>query len=103
VISIVSDNMRIRDIAKPYIAQYKRSPLWVKIVSSLIVLYLAAPIDIFDILFPWMALADDLFLAGVLLKLLHKHGSLPEEDQTTPRDIINQIRASRKAHKGSKS
>jgi uncharacterized membrane protein YkvA (DUF1232 family) len=103
VISIVSDNMKIRDIVKPYIAQYKRSPLWVKVVSSLIVLYLATPLDLWDILFPWMALADDVFLAGVLLKMLHKYGSLPEEDKTTPTDIINQIKASRKARKGSKS
>lgn len=101
MIPIVSDGMKIRDIAKPYIAQYKRSPLWVKIVSSLIILYLATPIDPFDILFPWMALSDDLFLAGVLLKLLHKYGALPDEDKTTPMDIIRQIKASRKAHKGS--
>lgn len=38
-----------------------------------------------------MAYSDDLFLAGVLLKLLHKHGSLPGEDKTTPMDIIKQL------------
>lgn len=97
MISIVSDNMKIKDIAKPYIAQYRRSPLWVRIVSMLIILYLAMPIDPFDILFPWMALSDDLFLAGVLLKLLHKYGSLPQENKTTPRDIINHIKASKKS------
>lgn len=97
MISIVSDSMRIREIAKPYIAQYKRSPVWVRILSFLIVLYLTIPIDPFDIIFPWMALADDLFLAGVLLKMLHKYGSLPEEDKTTPKDILNQIKASRKS------
>ena len=73
--------------------------MWVKIVSFLIVLYLATPIDPFDILFPWMALSDDIFLAGVLLKLLHKYGSLPEEDKTTPMDIVNQIRKARKEKK----
>lgn len=97
MISIVSDSMRIREIAKPYIAQYKRSPVRVKILSFLIILYIAIPIDPFDILFPWMAFSEDLFLAGVLLKMLHKYGSLPEEDKTTPKDIINQIKGSRKS------
>lgn len=88
--------MPLRDVAKPYIAQYKRSPTWVKAVSFLIVIYIATPVDPFDILFPWMAFSEDLFLAGVLLKLLHKYGSLPEEDRTTPKDIIKQIRDQRK-------
>ena len=83
--------MPLKQIAKPYIAQYKRSPLWVKAVSFIIVVYIATPIDPFDILFPWMAFSEDLFLAGVLLKLLHKYGSLPEEDKTTPKDLLNQI------------
>jgi len=89
--------MAIKDIAKPYIAQYKRSPLWVRMVSFLIIVYIATPIDPFDILFPWMAFSEDLFLAGVLLKLLHKYGSLPEEDKTTPKDIIKRIREDRKS------
>ena len=88
--------MPLRDIAKPYIAQYKRSPLWVRIVSFAIVIYIAIPVDPFDVLFPWMAFSEDLFLAGVLLKLLHKYGSLPSEDKTTPRDIIEQIKEMRK-------
>lgn len=88
--------MPIRDIAKPYIAQYKRSPLWVKVVSFLIISYIAFPIHIWDILFPWMAFSEDIFLAGVLLKLLHKYGSLPSEDKTTPSDIIKQIIKERK-------
>jgi uncharacterized membrane protein YkvA (DUF1232 family) len=89
----------MKEIAKPYIAQYRRSPIWVKAVSFLIILYLATPIDPFDILFPWMALSDDIFLAGVLLKLLHKYGSLPEEDKTTPMDIVNQIKKARREKK----
>jgi len=88
--------MPIRDIAKPYIAQYKRSPVWVKVVSFLIISYIAFPIHIWDILFPWMAFSEDIFLAGVLLKLLHKYGSLPSEDKTTPSDIIKQIVKERK-------
>jgi uncharacterized membrane protein YkvA (DUF1232 family) len=89
--------MTLKKIAKPYIDQYKRSPVWVKIVSFVIIIYIATPIDPFDILFPWMALSDDIFLAGVLLKLLNKYGSLPEEDKTTPRDIIRRIREDRKS------
>jgi uncharacterized membrane protein YkvA (DUF1232 family) len=89
--------MPIKDIAKPYIDQYKRSPLWVKVVSTLIIAYIATPIDPFDILFPWMAFSEDIFLAGVLLKLLHKYGSLPTEDKTTPSDIIKRIKEDRKS------
>jgi uncharacterized membrane protein YkvA (DUF1232 family) len=88
--------MPLKDISRPYIAQYKRSPLWVRIVSFVIVIYIAIPVDPFDVLFPWMAFSEDLFLAGVLLKLLHKYGSLPSEDKTTPRDIIEQIKEMRK-------
>jgi uncharacterized membrane protein YkvA (DUF1232 family) len=89
--------MPLKDVAKPYIAQYKRSPLWVKVVSMMIIAYIAFPIHLWDILFPWMAFSEDIFLAGVLLKLLHKYGSLPEEDKTTPRDIIKRIREDRKS------
>lgn len=88
--------MSLKQIAKPYIAQYKRSPLWVRVVSILIIGWLAMPIDPWDILFPWAAWSEDIFLAGVLLKLLHKYGSLPSEDKTTPSDIIKQIRDQRK-------
>ena len=65
-------------------------------MSTLIIAYIATPVDPFDILFPWMAFSEDIFLAGVLLKLLHKYGSLPEEDKTTPSDIIKQIKESRR-------
>jgi uncharacterized membrane protein YkvA (DUF1232 family) len=85
----------IKEIAKPYLAQYRRSPRWVRSLSFLIIMYIATPIDLWDILVPFAAYADDLFLAGVLLKLLHKYGSLPDEEQTSPRDIINQIKSER--------
>jgi uncharacterized membrane protein YkvA (DUF1232 family) len=55
------------------------------------VAYLIVPIDLFDILLPWMAFSDDLFIAGLLLKLLHKYGSLPDEDKTTAKDLLKQI------------
>ena len=54
-------------------------------------MYLSVPIDLFDILFPWAAFADDLFLAGLLLKMLHKHGGLPEEDKTTPVELLRNL------------
>ena len=84
--------MSIRKIAAPYIAQYKRSPRWVRALSFVIILYIATPIDVWDIIFPFAAYADDIFLAGVLLKLLHKYGSLSEEELTTPRDLVYQIK-----------
>jgi hypothetical protein len=57
------------------------------------------PIDPFDVLFPWMAFADDLFIAGVLLKLLHKYGGLPDDVKTTPLQLLTNIKASIKAAK----
>ncbi len=79
------------EIIRPYREQFKRSPLWVKVVAISCIAYIAIPIDLFDILFPWMAYSEDLFLAGILLKLLHKYGGLPEEDQTTPLELIRKI------------
>jgi hypothetical protein len=38
-----------------------------------------------------MAFSDDLFVAGLLLKLLHKYGGLPDEDKTTPMQLLKQI------------
>jgi uncharacterized membrane protein YkvA (DUF1232 family) len=54
-------------------------------------MYLSVPIDPFDILFPWMAFSDDLFIAGILLKILHKHGGLPEEVRTSPIELLRDI------------
>ena len=81
----------IRQIIRPYKDQFDRSPIWVKIVAVACVGYILVPIDLFDILFPWMAYSDDIFIAGILLKLLHKYGSLPDEDPTTPIELIKQI------------
>jgi len=81
----------IRQIIRPYKDQFNRSPIWVKIVAAACVGYILVPIDLFDILFPWMAYSDDIFIAGILLKLLHKYGGLPEEDPTKPIDLIRTI------------
>ena len=88
-------SMTIKEVAKPYIAQYKRSPLWVRVVSFIIVMYIATPIDLWDIFVPFAAYADDLFLAGILLKLLYKYGSVSGEVRTTPRDIVIAIKKAR--------
>ena len=81
----------LNQVFKPYKAQFDRCPLHIKIIAVLCVMYLSVPIDPFDILFPWMAFSDDLFVAGVLLKILHKHGGLPEEDKTSPIDLLRDI------------
>ena len=83
--------MKLKLALRPYKAQFKRSPTWVKIVAIICITYIMIPIDLFDILFPWIAYSDDLFIAGILLKLLHKYGGLPEEDKTTPIELIKSI------------
>jgi uncharacterized membrane protein YkvA (DUF1232 family) len=89
---------RLKTAARPYKAQFDRSPRWVRWVAVLCVAYLVVPIDLFDVIFPWMAFSDDIFIAGVLLKMLHKYGSLPEEDKKTAKDLLLEItRAFKKA------
>jgi uncharacterized membrane protein YkvA (DUF1232 family) len=81
----------LNEVFKPYKAQFNRCPTHIKILAILCVMYLSVPIDPFDILFPWAAFSDDLFIAGILIKILHKHGGLPEEDRTTPIDLLRDI------------
>ncbi len=82
---------RIKDGTRQYIAQFKRAPWWVKVIATLCLTYLVIPIDPFDILFPWMAFSDDLFIAGLLLKLLHKYGSVPGDEKLTPVQLLRKI------------
>ena len=85
-------NMKnLNQVFKPYKAQFDRCPLHIKILAILCVMYLSITPDPFDILFPWAAFSDDLFIAGVLIKILHKHGGLPEEVKTTPIDLLRDI------------
>lgn len=49
------------------------------------------PIDPFDVLFPWMAFSDDLFIAGLLLKLLHKYGSVSTDEKLTPLQLLTKL------------
>lgn len=83
--------MQFKETIKPYRDQFHRSPMWVRAVAIVCLTYIVIPIDLFDILFPWMAYSDDIFIAGILLKLLHKYGSLPDEDPIKPVELIKQI------------
>ena len=62
-----------------------------KIVASICLGYLLVPIDPWDVLLPWLAWQDDLFIAGLLLKLLHKYGAEPNEQLKTPKDLIREL------------
>jgi uncharacterized membrane protein YkvA (DUF1232 family) len=82
---------RIKDGMRQYVAQFKRAPWWVKVIATICLTYLVMPIDPFDVLFPWMAFSDDLFIAGLLLKLLHKYGSIPGDEKLTPLQLLTKI------------
>ena len=82
---------RIKDGTRQYVAQFKRAPWWVKVIATLCLTYLVIPIDPFDVLFPWMAFSDDLFIAGLLLKLLHKYGSVPSDEKLTPLQLLTKL------------
>ena len=62
-----------------------------KIVASICLGYLLIPIDPWDVLVPWLAWQDDLFIAGLLLKLLHKYGAEPNEQLKTAKDLIREL------------
>lgn len=82
---------RIRTGTRQYVAQFKRAPWWVKVVATLCIAYLVVPIDPFDVLFPWLAFSDDLFIATMLLKLLHKYGAVPGDEKLTPLQLLTKL------------
>jgi hypothetical protein len=90
---------KLKILLSPYKAQFDRSPRHIKIISMLCVIWLSTPIDLFDIFFPWAAFTDDLFIAGVLLKMLYKHGGLPEDKVITPIDLLKNLFGKDKDHK----
>jgi uncharacterized membrane protein YkvA (DUF1232 family) len=90
---------KLKILLKPYREQFDRSPRHIKVVSILCVVWLASPIDPFDILFPWAAFTDDIFIAGVLLKMLYKHGGLPEDKVITPIELLKNLFGKDKEHK----
>lgn len=80
---------RAKEAAKPYIAQYKRAPRWVKNVTIACIVWMMIP-DFFDLI-PGLAYLDELLAATLMLKLLHKYGALPDEDKKSPKDLIMEI------------
>lgn len=87
---------------RQYVEQFKRSPWWVKVLATLCIAYLVMPIDPWDVLLPWLAWQDDLFIAGLLLKLLHKYGSHPDDVQLTPAQLLTKIVKKKKDPSSSK-
>lgn len=80
---------RTKRVAEPYIAQYKRSPWWVRGLTLGLIGLIILP-DPFD-WFPGVAFLDEILYATLLLKLLHKYGALPDEAKTSPKDLVREI------------
>ena len=80
---------RAKRVAKPYLSQYNRSPRWVKILTVILVLLILLP-DPFD-WFPGIAFLDEVLYATILLKLLHRYGALPTEEEKSAKDLIKEI------------
>ncbi len=80
---------RAKLVAEPYIAQFGRSPKWVKSIVIILVMLILLP-DPFD-WFPGIAFLDELLYASLLLKLLHKYGALPNESKKTAKDLVKEI------------
>lgn len=76
---------------QPLREQFRRAPLWVKVVASICLAYLLMPVDPWDVLVPWLAWQDDLFIAGVLLKLLHKYGAHPNDEPTSAQELLRKL------------
>jgi len=82
-------SQRAKRVSAPYIAQYNRSPRWVKASTILLVTLILLP-DPFD-WFPGIAFLDEVLYATILLKLLYKYGALPDEQKKTAKDLIKEI------------
>lgn len=82
---------KFKEAFQPLREQFRRAPLWVKVVASICLVYLLMPIDPWDVLLPWLAWQDDLFIAGVLLKLLHKYGARSDEVPTSARELLRKL------------
>jgi len=80
---------RTKRVAEPYIAQYRRSPWWVKGLTLGLVGLIILP-DPFD-WFPGIAFLDELLYATLLIKLLYKYGALPYEEKKNPKDLVIEI------------
>lgn len=88
---------RAKRIAEPYVAQYGRSPVWVKSATLVLITLIILP-DPFDWI-PGVAFLDELLYATILLRLLHKYGALPNEDRKNPKDLVMEILGRDKVNK----
>jgi uncharacterized membrane protein YkvA (DUF1232 family) len=88
---------RAKRIAEPYIAQYGRSPVWVKSATLVLIALIILP-DPFDWI-PGIAFLDELLYATILLRLLHEYGALPDEDRKNPKDLVMEILGRDKVNK----
>jgi uncharacterized membrane protein YkvA (DUF1232 family) len=80
---------RAKRLAEPYIAQYGRSPLWVKSATLVLIALILLP-DPFDWI-PGIAFLDELLYATILLRLLHRYGALPDEDRKSAKDLVTEL------------
>ena len=80
---------RAKRLAEPYIAQYGRSPLWVKSATLVLIGLIILP-DPFDWI-PGIAFLDELLYATILLRLLHRYGALPDEDRKSAKDLVTEL------------
>ena len=80
---------RAKKVAAPYLAQYSRSPVWVKVATVVLIALILLP-DPFDWI-PGIQFADEVLYATILLKLLHKYGALPNEQKKSAKDLIKEI------------
>jgi uncharacterized membrane protein YkvA (DUF1232 family) len=64
-------------VIKEFLKHLRRAPLHVKLLTVLGLLYLLSPIDLIPDFIPVLGQADDVIVAGLLLKLLTKY--LPDE------------------------
>ena len=80
---------RAKRVAEPYVAQYGRSPMWVKSATWVLIALILLP-DPFD-WFPGIAFMDEVLYASVLLHLLHKYGALPDEEKKSAKDLVKEI------------
>jgi uncharacterized membrane protein YkvA (DUF1232 family) len=62
---------------KEFLRALRQAPLHVKLLTVLGLLYLASPVDLIPDFIPVIGQADDVIIAGLLLKLLTKY--LPDE------------------------
>jgi hypothetical protein len=80
---------RITEASRPYVFQYRRSSIFVKAGTWILIALIILP-DPFDWI-PGLAFADEIFYASILIGLLHKYGSVPDEQKKNAKDLLKDI------------